>query len=91
MKREVRGSEFSSGLTEKFEVAFARDSGCTKVVLDDEDRDAGVLGNDYRARYSRFGEGYVIAFNADALEAVKLEDSLEGSVGTGLSFSMLER
>jgi hypothetical protein len=48
-------------LLQPFKVAFAADSGSAQVVLDDEDWDALILWNDYRAQHSGARENHVIA------------------------------
>lgn len=70
-----------SGLAEEFEVAFSRHSGGADVVFDDENRDGGVFRNDYRSENAWFGEYHVVAFYANASEAVCLKDSCQSLVG----------
>ena len=67
-------------LAKKFEIAFARHSGRTQVVLNYENRDAGVLWNHNRPDDASLCEDHVIAFHANAAEPVCLKDSFEGLV-----------
>ena len=64
-------------LAEKFEVAVARHSRSTEVVLNDENRDCGVPRNDDGPDHAGFGKYHVVAFFADAAEAVGPEHSDE--------------
>ena len=61
-------------LAEKFEVAVARDAAGPEIVLDNEDRDRGVLGNHHRPNDARLGENHVIALGTDATKTFGLED-----------------
>jgi len=61
-------------LADKFEVAVARDAAGPQIVLDDEDRNGGVLGNHHWPNDARLGEDHVIALSADATKTFGLED-----------------
>jgi hypothetical protein len=60
---------------QKFEVTVTGDSSSPEVVLDDEYRNSGVLGNHDGPDNSWLNKDHVIAFSADATKALGLEDS----------------
>jgi hypothetical protein len=68
-------------LVKEFEVVFPCHPGSAQVVPDDEHRDGGVLRNHDGPEDAGFGEHHVVAFHADAAEAIGLEDFSEGLVG----------
>jgi hypothetical protein len=61
-------------LGEQLKVALARDACSSKVVLNDEDRHCGVLGNHHRPDHAGLGEDHVITFGADAKKTFNFEN-----------------
>lgn len=77
-----------STFLEQLEVSLARQPGRTEIVLDDENGDSLILGNDYGAEDASFCEDHVVAFLPNASKTVVLKNALKHSIETGLSFGM---
>jgi hypothetical protein len=54
-------------------VAVAGDAGCPEIILNDEHRHGGVLGNHHRPDHAWLGKYHVIALGADATETLSFE------------------
>jgi hypothetical protein len=75
-----------STFLEKLEVSLARHPGRAEIVLDDENGDSLILGNDDWTEDSVFCEDHMVAFLPNALKAVVLKDTLKHSIGNGTKF-----
>jgi hypothetical protein len=51
--------------SEEFKIAFARHTGSPQIVLDNEDRNCGVPGNDDWPDDTGFGKNHMIAFRTN--------------------------
>ena len=68
---------------QKFEVAFARHSGGSQVVLDDEYGNRSVFRNHDRSYNAWFGEHHVITFGAHTTEPIGFENFDELFISNG--------
>jgi hypothetical protein len=64
----------SRSFSEEIEVAFARHPGRSEIVLDDEHRYGGVLGNHQWPDQTKLSEHHMITLGANVPKAVGLED-----------------
>ena len=61
-------------LSEQLEVTLSGHASGAQIILDDEHRHGAVFGDDHWPDHTGLGENHVIAFSANANEAIGLEN-----------------